>query len=283
MAHVYLGDFLVNSAGFALYVAGVMKRTVTDQDIPASIPVRLKTNTFEDIFPALFAKYPDKMMSIDINAPKSPSAQLLEGKMVESVVVDLGFNVIVSPGQTTRVFALSMAADAEVRVRAEGAAIKGHADVTKIAIAMKESSIGPIDVEACKPLFEMVVNQMVVPKVNAKLEKGISLPGVSGVYFVRPSIAVKAGYIVLDADIEMRAKAMLPFDFEVEQALMEDEADVIDMDAVDEVGEDYVELSDNLMETDVELEKDAAKPACGMDECEEFFGWCTKESCNLYE
>jgi hypothetical protein len=217
MAQVFLGDYLLNSAGFAYYDAGVLHRTIADKDIPPEIPVRLNTKTFEEIFPSLFAKYPNKMMTIDVTAPKSPIALMVEGKIVESIVVDLGFNVLDPTAQ--RAFVLSVAVDANAVVRVESNVIKGHADLVKMDIKVKESAIGPLDVELCKPLFEMVVQQMVIPKVNVKLEQGFELPVVQGFHLVRASIAVKPGYLVLSTDVQLRVEELSPFQFEVWQAL----------------------------------------------------------------
>lgn len=289
MAQVFLSDFLVNSAGFAYYDAGVLKRTITDQDIPASIPVRLNTKTFEEIFPSLYAKYPDMLMTIDVNAPKAPSARVLDGKLTESVAVDLGFNVVDPAARITSrfstlksVFSLSMTLDADVTVRAEGSAIKGHADLVKMDIKVKESQIGPIELEACQPLFEMVVKEMVFPKLNVKLEKGMILPVVHGFHFVNPSVSVKPGYIAVRTNLQLAVEELDPFDFEVEQELLEEEEPTFG--DIDEEGEEYQEVEDNLMEEDAEQDaKHADKPPCHLDECREYFDWCTKKECNFFE
>jgi len=280
MAQIFLGDFMLNSAGFAYYDAGVLKRTIVDKDIPASIPVRLNTKTFEEIFPNLYAKYPDMMMTIDVSAPKTPSASVVEGKIVESVFVDLGFNVV-DRAAIKPVFTLSLAVDANVAVRAEGTAVKGHAEFVKMDVTVKETSIGAIDVEPCKPLFEMVVKDMVMPKLNAKLEKGAVIPVVHGIHFVRPRIAVKEGYIALQTDLELRASELGPFPFEVDQALEEDEESEA-VGQIDEDGEEFTELEDNLAEEDVTQDvKNSERPACHLEECHEYFDWCTKAECNF--
>lgn len=252
MAQVLLSDYLVNSAGFAYYDAGLLHRTITDKDLPAQFPVRLNTKTFEDIFPTLYAKYPDKMMSIEVSAPKTPSAQIVEGKLVETVVVDLGFNVLEAAGATKAfVFTLDLVADATVRV--EGNAVKGQASLAKMDVKLKESSIGPIDVEPCRPLFEMVVKEMVIPKVNAKLEKGFSLPVVQGFHFVSPRIAVKPGYIVLRTDLALKVAELDPFPFEVEQALEEEQEN--ESLFVDQDEEAYVEAPEAAEDIIVDAEE----------------------------
>jgi hypothetical protein len=149
---------------------------------------------------------------------------------MESVIVELGFNVVVpttliSSRLSTlhHVFTLTVGVEAEGTVRAEGNVIKGHAELRNVDVKLKESSIGSLDVGGCHDLFEAIIGQMVIPKVNAKLESGIALPVVQGFHFSHASVGMKPGYMVLRTDLELRVNELDPFGFEIEQALEEEE------------------------------------------------------------
>ena len=202
MVSVLLSDYFVNSVGFAYQDADQLAGYVTDKVIPKEVPVRLNTKTFEEIFPPLYAKYPDRMMTVEWRVWKT-AAKLLEGKLVEAVDVDVGFNigeVTPTPPHRLRALTVKMNIVAEAQLRAEGAAIKGSVALVSFGMQLKDSTIGPLDVEPAKPLFEMVAKQMVIPKVNARLEKGFVLPAFGGISLRVSSLAVKPGYIVVSAD-----------------------------------------------------------------------------------
>ena len=292
--HIYLSDFLVNSAGFAYTVAGRLKRTITDSDIPASVPVRLNTKTFEEIFPPLYAKYPDMFMTLGINAPTAPVANLVDDKMTETVTVDLGFNVVDPTARITSrystirpAFTLTVVLVMDIAVRADGATVKGAATFVSMALSLKDSAIGPIDIEPARPLFEMVVKEMVVPKVNEKLEKGITIPVIRGMRFVNPVVALKTGYVAVHSNVALLASELPPLPFEVDQALYEDEQAANG----EEEEETCIDIEDNLIETDsyesgiveAEGENHSHKTLCSMEECHRYFSWCTEEDCHLFE
>ena len=218
--NILLSDFVVNSLGFAYFDAGLLHRTLTDKDVPAGIPVRLNTKSFEEGVPPLCAKHPDRMMTVDVHSPQSPAAQLVEGKIIELVGVELGFNVLA--GQSpSRAFVLAMNTQSEVALQVDGSVVKGHAALVQFQMSVKESSVGPLDVGACKELSEVVVGQRVMKRVNDKLEKGFVVPAVEGFQLVKTSVSIKSGYIALCSNVALYVQELPPFGYDIEQALRE--------------------------------------------------------------
>ncbi|KAL0246444.1 hypothetical protein GEMRC1_007656 [Eukaryota sp. GEM-RC1] len=202
---LFLGEYVLNSAGYVYHVTGALKETVTDADIPESSWIHLNTHSFRYIIPILYAKYPDMAMEAVVSSRAPPSAVINSTGITVKVPVVANVSVVL-PDQT-RHAVFSLGIDVETSVKAwvdQGVLLKGQMNMLGFKFGVISSEIGTFDTKDLTKIINDMCKYGVVPFLNVALEKGVEIPTSKGVVMLAPQIQYQKGFMAITTDIDYR-------------------------------------------------------------------------------
>lgn len=60
MVHVFVSNYVLNSAGWTYWKSGILKTVIKNSDLPEKFPMKLETPLFKYLIPELYEKWPDR-------------------------------------------------------------------------------------------------------------------------------------------------------------------------------------------------------------------------------
>uniref|UniRef100_A0A673W5G2 Bactericidal permeability-increasing protein n=1 Tax=Salmo trutta TaxID=8032 RepID=A0A673W5G2_SALTR len=169
MLYIGVSSFTPNSAGFVYNNAGALSLYVTDDMIPPSSPIRLNTGTFGVFIPEIAKRFPGMMMKLLVKTVKEPTISLEPN------------NVTVQASGTVTAYA-----------------IQPNTTLSPLFVLNMVSQ----SVQSLDNIFLMVLKVVVIPKVNARLEKGFPLPSIGKMNLVNTQLQVLKDYMLIGTDVQ---------------------------------------------------------------------------------
>eukprot|EP01130_Rhizamoeba_saxonica_P014042 TRINITY_DN6077_c0_g1_i1.p1 TRINITY_DN6077_c0_g1~~TRINITY_DN6077_c0_g1_i1.p1 ORF type:complete len:476 (-),score=90.37 TRINITY_DN6077_c0_g1_i1:754-2181(-) len=201
MLQVTFSEYVANTASLAFFKAGEMEILITPEDVPASSPVKLDTNSFEFIVPALYKKYPNKTLNIYLYASDYPRVSMdATNGLTGSAVALMEFIVMEEP--KVSVFTLGITASMTAKAYLTGNNLAGNITDVKEAVSLVKSQIGNFDLTQVDSIIELLVEVGLVPLVNTVINKGVPIPTIQNVEFVKPEVGIGNGYLYVDTSVK---------------------------------------------------------------------------------
>jgi len=216
MLYIWVTAYEPETAGWAYQQGGALDFIVTPAQIPPSSPVQLNTSSFADIIPAMARLYPNMNMTIGLVARPAPIGVTVTRQALNATLyLDLLFNVTQPNGTGIPVFTLNATGSAAGKVTANSskagqATIYFSLDLLNVAVSVEKSQIGPFSPLALETLVQLVIQGVVLPKINTAGAKGAAIPMVDGVRLVKPQIVFGDGYVRVDSDVTYEPSVALP-------------------------------------------------------------------------
>jgi lipopolysaccharide-binding protein len=200
MLQLFVSDYVLNSATFALLKGGLLQYNITDQDLPSWSPIRLNTASWSFLLPQLASKYPNMAMVATIAATQAPVAKFTPQGLSELADGAIYF-LVLPPNNGTAIpvftLALNLTATVEMSV-VNGTKLAGKLDSITPSISLQWSDVGDIPVSLLSSAIQMLVNAL-VPMANAYLATGYPLPSLPGLTLVQPTIGYGVDYMFVSS------------------------------------------------------------------------------------
>jgi len=208
MMYIWITTFLADSAGYAYQLAGVLDFTITNSMIPSTIPIQLNTSCFATVAPGLAKAHPNAGMVLQFNALPAPVNTTTNSSGLNvSLQFGAQFLVILPNGTKTPAFQLhttTVAAgivDCAQNVSTKGWSVRFALREVSLELKLQASQYGPVDAASLQELVDFVVQGIVLPQLNKAGAKGIPIPIVDGVQFVKPEIVFGPDWVRVDTDV----------------------------------------------------------------------------------
>ncbi|XP_078275363.1 bactericidal permeability-increasing protein-like [Rhinoraja longicauda] len=202
MLYVGISDFLANSAGFVYYKAGVLQMKITDKMLPRLIPIRLNTKSFSAIVPQLEKLYPNMLMEMHLRATRSPVLTFAKNHISVQAFGAFDVCAILPNSSLASLFVLNIEASFSARVRMFQMKLNGSLYLNSLKLSLGRSNVGPVPVAGLELLMKLTVKLVMLPQVNVKLAKGVPLPKVKNLNFIRPKLEVNKNILVIATDLQ---------------------------------------------------------------------------------
>lgn len=206
MVQVFVDEFIVDSAAQIYYFQNFLGLSVNDSQVPAEVPIRLNTATFEDIMPDLYALYPDTMMQLDAFASQPPLAFFTPDGISGKMPTMLNFSVL--PTGKPRVPAFGLKADVSFAGTAEcdDGKIFGKVSLldAPITLGWVAPFMQPFDPMPFGELVKFAISYAAIPYINKFLGQGFAIPVVEGVTFSNEHITMGQGFIAAGMDFDYK-------------------------------------------------------------------------------
>uniref|UniRef100_A0A8C7CF01 Bactericidal permeability-increasing protein n=1 Tax=Oncorhynchus kisutch TaxID=8019 RepID=A0A8C7CF01_ONCKI len=166
MLYIGVSSFTPNSAGFVYNNAGALSLYVTD-DMVINILLRIKERLC--VLFQIAKRFPGMMMKLLVKTVKEPTISLEPN------------NVTVQASGTVTAYA-----------------IQPNTTLSPLFVLnMVSQSVQPLD-----NIFLMVLKVVVIPKVNARLEKGFPLPTIGKMNLINTQLQVLKDYMLIGTDVQ---------------------------------------------------------------------------------
>ncbi|XP_053309119.1 bactericidal permeability-increasing protein [Spea bombifrons] len=175
---VYFGvsDYLFNSAGFVYQSAGKLCFTITDDMVPKDFNIRLNTSSFGTLIPQISKMYPNMLMKLKVLTTSAPFLTIQPGNLTISPVADIQAFAILPNSSLAPLFVLSVTTTAVAKVGVSTGRIVGNLDLSRIQMDLKHSDVGTFSVTILNVAVNYYLSHIILPQVNAILNKGYPLP-----------------------------------------------------------------------------------------------------------
>ncbi len=207
--NIFISDYVFNSASYMCYAKQLFKFVVTNAMLPSTVPVKLNTLYFKYILPQLYTKYPNMDMQIVLEASSAPRFALSTKSGVDLLVdVEAQFQVITnnqtSPVTTQEVFTFDLLAELDASVSLlNSTTLALNFTYVQSKFSVKDSQVGPINVQWFDTLLRWTVEYFLVPFVNQYGKAGVPIPTVQQFTLVKPSILYGDGYVAISTDFTL--------------------------------------------------------------------------------
>uniref|UniRef100_A0A8C8EXK5 Bactericidal permeability-increasing protein n=1 Tax=Oncorhynchus tshawytscha TaxID=74940 RepID=A0A8C8EXK5_ONCTS len=193
MLYIGMSAFTTNSAGFVYNNAGALSLYITDDMV--RIPSQLQT--LKMFFCAQIAKrFPSMMMKLLVKTVKEPTIFFEPNNVTVQASGSVTAYAIQPNTTLSPLFVLNMEGSVSARLYVTGVKLAGAVTLNKIEMTLETSYVGQFQVRSLDNIFLMVLKVAVIPKVNARLEKGFPLPSIGKMNLVNTQLQVlKVHYI----------------------------------------------------------------------------------------
>uniref|UniRef100_A0A673VTH9 Bactericidal permeability-increasing protein n=1 Tax=Salmo trutta TaxID=8032 RepID=A0A673VTH9_SALTR len=202
MLYIGVSSFTPNSAGFVYNNAGALSLYVTDDMIPPSSPIRLNTGTFGVFIPEIAKRFPGMMMKLLVKTVKEPTISLEPNNVTVQASGTVTAYAIQPNTTLSPLFVLNMEGSVSAQLNVTGVKLAGAITLNKIEMTLGTSYVGQFQVQSLDNIFLMVLKVVVIPKVNARLEKGFPLPSIGKMNLVNTQLQVLKDYMLIGTDVQ---------------------------------------------------------------------------------
>lgn len=202
MLYIGMSAFTTNSAGFVYNNAGALSLYITDDMIPPSSPIRLNTRTFGAFIPEIAKRFPSMMMKLLVKTVKEPTIFFEPNNVTVQASGSVTAYAIQPNTTLSPLFVLNMEGSVSARLYVTGVKLAGAVTLNKIEMTLETSYVGQFQVRSLDNIFLMVLKVAVIPKVNARLEKGFPLPSIGKMNLVNTQLQVLKDYMLIGTDVQ---------------------------------------------------------------------------------
>ncbi|NWI31857.1 BPI protein, partial [Sula dactylatra] len=205
---VYFGasSYFFNTAGFAYHAAGMLVFEITDSMIPKGIDFHLNTSTFSAFVPQLEMMYPNMMIKLRLSAPSAPFLSIGPGGLSLKPVVDIQAYAILPDSSLAPLFLLSLVSNVSAIINMKSSHIVGNLTVGRMKLSLKHSDVGPFQVRTLQSIMNIVASNILLPRLNERLEKGFPLPLPDRIQLYNVLVQFHQNFLLLGADVHYQRR-----------------------------------------------------------------------------
>ena len=204
MMYIWLTDYIANTAGFVYQQAGSLQVLITPNMVPSFLPYQLNTSYFQNLIPELYAKYPNQLMELFLNATKPPTLDIVPGSANFTIPGEVVVSVIMSDGSLQVAFVLGMVVYTDVSLavvtRGSNQVVTANVTFLSAAISLDFSNIGQFNVSLLQDVANLLCTQFIIPVVNKYTAAGLPIPVIDGVSLLNADVEFGQDYAVVATD-----------------------------------------------------------------------------------
>jgi len=210
MVEVIVGEYVPNTAGFAMWNAGALSLLIDQKMIPSDSPLQFNTSDWGSIVPPLPQKYPGWGMKAVVSAVEPPTVDFSTSAVTANASADVAMFVVnPSSGASVPVFTIGMNVSLAGTVGVSGMKIIGAITAFNSKFWLASTQIGNFDPSSLEGILTFLAEGVVLPYVNQYLKAGFPIPAVDGLALVNPSIGLGAHYVYVVSDISYTPPSMM--------------------------------------------------------------------------
>ena len=214
MVTFWASSYVLNTAGFVLQKRGILRHNLTKNDLPAQFRYRLNTSCgFLDgcigaLVPAVGKMFPNASVEVEMFSSASPMAGISPQNMTGNFAGVTVLRARLSNGSLAHLFGINVTAKITVVPRLDGTVLKATVLSMENALAVIDSSVGPISTVLLGLAFDVAKKTFIIPKLNEAGEKGFPLPVTKGVQFTNAGLQLEKDCVRVSTDVTQRSSTL---------------------------------------------------------------------------
>ena len=207
MISFWLTEYSINTLGYIEYKHNALQYSLTKADLPPSAQGILDTTckTFippciGGLLPALKAKYPNTSVTLDMRVTQAPAMSIDKTGLTGKWVGVIDFNVLTKNNQPKFVFSCDTNVTFQLTAAMRDQNITTTITSFDMKLALRNSTIGDVDVTVLNTVLTQVINGFVIPKLNDLGKIGFMLPAIENVKYQNPKLKMleRALFVTVD-------------------------------------------------------------------------------------
>ncbi|KAM9062016.1 bactericidal permeability-increasing protein-like isoform 2-T2 [Sarcophilus harrisii] len=192
---------LFDSAKHVYQDAGIKFLHVTNSKLLKDSKFPLTTRYYGTLIPGLSKKFPNMEMKIDVGLPPLPTVVYnSRHKMSLTSVLSVHVYAISPRSSHSLLFTLSLDTSVTLHLSVKNGTISGHLSLESIKIKLKHSNVGNFQESVLHQVFVHYMNEVWIPTVNRRLEKGYPLPIPVNLHFFNYIVYPHKNFLVFGSD-----------------------------------------------------------------------------------
>ncbi|XP_074148818.1 bactericidal permeability-increasing protein-like [Sminthopsis crassicaudata] len=190
-----------DSAKHVYQDAGIKSLHVTNSKLSKDSKFPLTTNYYGTLIPKLSQKFLNMEMKIEVGLPPLPTVVYnSRQKMSLTSVLSAHVYAISSNSSHNLLFTLSLDTSVTLHIYVKNGTILGRLSLESIEIKLKHSNVGYFQESVLKDAFIHYMNEVWIPRVNWRLEKGYPLPIPVDLHFFNYIVYPHKNFLVFGSD-----------------------------------------------------------------------------------
>jgi len=204
-----LSAWSLDSVAYTYWKLGRLQRTITTEDVSQL------TTGFVGLFaPGLLFKYPRHNMSIFSRFTEGPKAVVQPSGVVASAPATFEFNVVNETGDVIEQAFLvgtnvSLGLNFGVVTNSTGLFLTAFVTKATFPLSVLHSNVGGVHIGGLGNLTNRLVDDVLVPLLNKKLEAGLPLPSTPKIKLKNAKLAPLDGYLLVGTQFDVAPLAAL--------------------------------------------------------------------------
>jgi len=205
MLQLVVGRCSFDSIGWTLYTAGSLNTILNDQNLPNGLKFNLTTNYFEFIIPALYKKYPNRRMQMEVFASKAPITKISKNGFDISSVVNFNVSVLPTTNNTkpTPVFTMIAETSTSALISLNGTTLYPKLVFNSSEAKLAWSDVGTGFGYLLSPIISYGIEYVLIPGLNVELKQGIQIPNVGPVSLKNADLSFDKDFMLIGLDFTL--------------------------------------------------------------------------------
>ncbi|XP_075577498.1 bactericidal permeability-increasing protein-like [Pelecanus crispus] len=198
-------EFVANSAAFAYFMAGALRRNISGDMLPRRFPLQLRTKNVGAFSPELQERYPDHAMELHLWARQQPLFSCHPGALHGALFSSAEAFVVLPNATRVPVFLLNIDANVTGKPTITGNRLGGTVSLRGLSVMQVTSHVGPVEVKRLETLLKFGLWLFGVPWANKRLQAGVPLPTPHGLSLLDPRLSLQEGFVLIATDLQYKS------------------------------------------------------------------------------
>jgi len=201
---VSLDDTLPSCVGWAMQKLDWVNYVYTSDDMPDWFPMALDTTSLQYLIPPLYVAFPDRSCQATLGLGLAPAFSSSTTGILLDATLDIAMDIVATdtdPAAHAFTIGMDCTIQVDVDVDATNMLITGKVNNATFTTSTVDSDVGDIDMGPLDSMFNLILENAVLPYANGMLAAGIPIPVVDGVTISAIELDLADGYITVGADI----------------------------------------------------------------------------------
>ncbi|KAM6053719.1 bactericidal permeability-increasing protein-like [Chlamydotis macqueenii] len=195
-------EFVGNSAAFAYFSAGALRRNISGTMLPRRFPLQLRTKSMGVFSPKLQERYPDRPVELHLWARRQPLLSCRPDALRGALFASAEAFVVLPNATRVPAFLLNIDANVTGKPTIMGNRLGGSVSLTGLSVTEVMSHVGPVEVKKLETTLKFGLWLFGVPWANKRLRAGVPLPALHGLSLLNARLALQEGFVLIATDLQ---------------------------------------------------------------------------------
>ncbi|XP_075205872.1 phospholipid transfer protein [Anomaloglossus baeobatrachus] len=200
MIYIALSEYFFDSAMYAYYRSNILSLEIAHEQMPKDLEVLLRTSYFASLM-LLDPEVADAPMKLDLRVSTPPRFTIKPTGTSVSVNAILNIYLIPDNQPPVQLSSMTMESRLSAKVTLKKTTLQLQLDLKRFRIYSNKSALESLALIPLQSPLKTLLQLTVMPILNERTKKGVSIPLPEGLDFTRESTTHHTGFILIGGDL----------------------------------------------------------------------------------